>query len=308
MDWYQLVDTTNAPLWLISLLTLFAVGIPFFVLFILGLKMLINNLKSIGMPAKIALFVIWIAAVVGLAIFGVRQATETAFEGEFITEYILPVSSGDTLTIQMVSNELYEYDARRRGRLDIEYNENDEKIIYSTDVRLIVRSTNDSVARIVIEKRADGSDYLSAKERAGAIDYSYTYDGSVLGLNAYFTTPLENNYRDQEVELIVYLPVGTILYASDNTFSFHRNDYHYRDILDNGDEEHYLLIQDGETRCLDCPAGEKEVWEEDWENDWNDDDEAIKDNIESDSIIVNTEETIIDSTNIEDTLKIETEN
>lgn len=308
MDWYQLVDTTNAPLWLISLLTLFAVGIPFFILFILGLKILINNLKSIGTPAKIALFVIWICSIVGLTIFGVRQATETAFKGEFISESTLPVRSGDTLTIQMVSNDLYEYDARRRGRLDIEYNEYDEKIIYSTDVRLIVRSTNDSVGRIVIEKRADGSDYLAAKDRARAIDYSYTYEGSVLGLDAYFTTPIENNYRDQEVELIVYLPVGTILYANDNTYSFHRNDYHYRDILDNGDEEHYLLIEDGETRCLDCPARENEDWEEDWETDWNDSKDVKIEINEVDSINVSIEEPIINTTNIEDTLTLETGN
>ena len=308
MDWYQLVDTTNAPLWLISLLTLFAVGIPFFILFILGLKILINNLKSIGTPAKIALFVIWICSIVGLTIFGVRQATETAFKGEFISESTLPVRSGDTLTIQMVSNDLYEYDARRRGRLDIEYNENDEKIIYSTDVRLIVRSTNDSVGRIVIEKRADGSDYLAAKDRARAIDYSYTYEGSVLGLDAYFTTPIENNYRDQEVELIVYLPVGTILYANDNTYSFHRNDYHYRDILDNGDEEHYLLIKDGETKCLDCPARENEDWEEDWETDWNDSKDVKIEINEVDSINVSIEEPIINTTNIEDTLTLETGN
>jgi len=256
MDWYQLVDTTNAPLWLISLLTLFAVGIPFFVLFILGLKMLINNLKSIGTPAKIALFVVWICAIVGLTIFGIRQATETAFEGEFQTEKVIDVRSGDTLTIQMVSNEHYEYNSRRRGRLDIEYNENDEKIIYSSDIRLIVRSTNDSLGRVLVEKRAEGSGYDSAKSRAQAIDYEYTFDGSTLGLNAYLTTAIENKYRDQEVEVIVYLPIGTVLYADDNTYSFHRNDSYYRDILDNGDEEHYLLIEDGQTRCLDCPGRE----------------------------------------------------
>lgn len=252
MDWYQLVDTTNAPLWLISLLALFAVGIPFFVLFILGLKMLINNLKSIGTPAKIALFVVWICSIVGLSIFGIRQATETAFEGEFQTEKVLDVRSGDTLTIKMVSNEHYEYESRRRGRLDIEYNENDEKIIYSTDVRLIVRSTNDSLGRVVVEKRAEGGGYDSAKNRARAIDYNYTFDGSTLGLNAYLTTAIENKYRDQEVQVIVYLPIGTVLYADENTYSFHRNDSRYRDILDNGDEEQYLLIEDGHTRCLDC--------------------------------------------------------
>lgn len=256
MDWYQLVDTTNAPLWLISLLTLFAVGIPFFVLFILGLKMLINNLKSIGTPAKIALFVVWICSIVGLTIFGIRQATETAFEGEFQTEKVIDVRSGDTLTIKMVSNELYEYDSRRRGRLNIEYTENDEKIIYSTDVRLIVRSTNDSLGRVVVEKRAEGRGYDSAKARAQAIDYNYTFDGSTLGLNAYLTTAVENKYRDQEIEVVVYLPIGTVLYADDNTYSFHRNDSRYRDILDNGDEEHYLLIEDGQTRCLDCVGSE----------------------------------------------------
>ena len=252
LDWYQLVDTTNAPLWLISLLALFAVGIPFFVLFILGLKMLINNLKSIGTPAKIALFVLWICSIIGLAIFGIRQATETAFAGEFRIEKTIDVRSGDTLTFQMVSNEQYEYDSRRRGRLDIEYTENNEKIIYSSDIRLIVRSTIDSLARVVVEKRADGRDYDTAKNRARAIDYEYTFDGSTLGLNAYLTTAIENKYRDQEVEVIVYLPIGTVLYADNNTYSFHRNDSHYRDILDNGDEEHYLIIEDGQTRCIDC--------------------------------------------------------
>ena len=273
MDWYQLVDTTNAPLWLISLLTLFAVGIPFFALFILGLKMLISNLKSIGTPAKITLLVLWLASIIGLTIFGIRQATETAFNGEVRTESPLAITPGDTINIEMVSNELYEYSARRRGRLDIEYNENNEKIIYSTDVRLIVRSTNDSVGRILVEKRADGSDYLAAKERAQAISYDYTFDGSTLSLNGYLTTDIENKYRDQEVEVIVYLPIGTILYADDNTYSYHRNDSYYRDILHNGDEEQYLIIEDGATRCLDCPEGSRST--ETWEDDWDSDDDGV---------------------------------
>ena len=34
--------------WLISMLVFFAIGIPFFFVFYLGLKILVNNLKSIG--------------------------------------------------------------------------------------------------------------------------------------------------------------------------------------------------------------------------------------------------------------------
>ncbi|GAB5399774.1 MAG: PspC domain-containing protein [Aureisphaera sp.] len=274
IEFYDLGSTSNAPLWLVSLLTLFAVGIPFFGLLILGLKLLIKNLKSIGTPAKVILFVLWLASLIGLGIFGIRQATERAFDGEFTSEYALPVKAGDTLNLKMVSNENYEYDARRRGRLTIEYDENDQKILYSTDVRLIVRSTSDSVGRLVIEKRAEGSDYLSAKERAQAIDYNYDFDGETLALNAYLTTDVANKLRDQEIEVIVYLPIGTILYADDNTYTFHRNDSYYRDILDNGDEEKYLIIEDGQTRCLDCPeedefdstnGKERESWENDWE-------------------------------------------
>ncbi len=281
-DWYQLVDTTQSPLWLISLLTFFAVGIPFFVLFILGLKMLINNLKSIGLPAKITLFVIWLASIVGLGVLGIRQATETAYTGEFVTEETLAVRSGDTLNIAMYSNEKYEYDARRRGGLKIEYNENDEKIIYSTDIRLIVRSTNDSVGRIVIEKKAEGPDYLIAKKKAEAINYNYQLSGNKLTLDAFLTTDFENKYRDQEVEVVVYLPVGTIIYADDNTYSFHRNDYNYRDILENGDEEQYLLIEDGKTRCLDCPKEEKESWEKDVENTHNGNRGSWEEEVEND--------------------------
>ena len=47
LDYINLVDTANSPLWLISLLAFLAVGIPFFIVFILGLKLLVNNLKSI---------------------------------------------------------------------------------------------------------------------------------------------------------------------------------------------------------------------------------------------------------------------
>lgn len=322
VDWYQLVDTTNLPIWLLSLLLLFAVGIPFFVLFILGLKMLISNLKSIGTPAKIALFVVWLASIITLGVFAIRQATEVAYTGEEITEAPLPVRAGDTLKLKMVSNEQYEYDARRRGGLDIEYDENGEKIIYSTDVRLIVRSTSDSIGRVVVERSAEGADYASAKRRAQNIDYDYAYANGSLGLNAYLTTDYENKYRDQEVKVIVYLPVGTILYADDNTYSYHRNDSYYRDILDIGDEEQYLLIEDGATRCLDCPeehpsfeqddtsTGKSGIYFKDADGDWV---KVDKDGIQAgdadgDHLIIDKDGVNLETTDKEDTLKIKIDN
>lgn len=263
---YYLVDTTNAPLWLISLMVLFAVGIPFFVLFILGLKMLVTNLKSIGLPAKITLFILWLASVIALGVIGLRQATETAYDADFNMEEVLDVRKGDTLTIKMVSNENYEYDAVKRGSMELKYDESGNRILYSTDVRLIVRSTPDSIGKLVIRKSAEGNTYLDAKDRAGEIEYSYQFDGQTLALNSYLTTGFDQKFRDQEVTIIVYLPEGSVLYADDNTYSFHRNDYQYRDILKNGDEEEYLLILEGKTACMSCPEKETSDWEQDLED------------------------------------------
>ena len=271
-DYISLVDTSNAPIWLISLMVLLAVGIPFFVLFTLGLKMLIDNLKSIGTPAKISLLVLWVASIIGLGILGLRQATETAFEGDSVSEEVLNVKAGDTLRLSMNANSTYEYSVRRSGGLEIMYDDNDEKIIYSNDIRLIVRSTNDSLGKIVVERRAEGRNFQSARDRAQAIDHDYTYSNGELRIDGYFTTAFENKYRDQEMEIVVYLPVGTILYADDNTYSFHRNDSYYRDILNNGDEQHYLLIEDGETRCLDCPEDNQWKYRDENERYYDEDD------------------------------------
>ena len=305
MDYITLVDTTNTPLWLISLLTLFAVGIPFFVLFIIGLKLLIDNLKSIGTTAKVVLFVIWIVSIIGLGILGIRQATEQAFDGDFITENSIPVIPGDTLRIAMRADTQYSYDVHRHGGLKIEYDENDQKVIYSNDIRLIVRHTNDSIGKITIEKSAEGNSFLNAKERAEAIVYNYSMDNNRLLLDGFFITDISNKYRDQEVEIVLYLPVGTILYAEKNTYSFHRNDSRYNDILDNGQEEHYLRILENATDCLDCPIEEKNEWNDRHDEEWEKQlEEEFNEDADTDRIMIDEDGIKIDLSDETDTLKV----
>jgi len=308
IDYISLVDTTNVPMWLLSLLVLFAVGIPFFVLFILGLKMLISNLKSIGTTAKITLFVLWVLAIIGITILGIKQATEQAYDGDYVTENILPVRTGDTLRIAMKADNHYSYDVNRHGGLKIEYNQNNEKVIYSNDIRLIVRHTRDSVGKIILRKKAEGSSFINAKKRAEAINYKYTLENNKLLLDGFFITDIANKYRDQEVEIMLYLPVGTIIYAEDNTYSFHRNDSHFNDILNNGDEEHYLRILENKTECLDCPTRTEKNWESnDEETDWEkelDEEFGGKETNESHHVIIDKNGIDINVTDKEDTLKI----
>ncbi len=312
MDYVSAVVTTNSPIWLISLLTLFAVGIPFFILFILGLKLLIDNLKSIGTPAKIVLLALWLLSIVGLGILGIQQATEQAFDGDSISENTLQVKTGDTLKIAMKADKQYSYDVYRQGGLKIEYDDNDEKVIYSNDIRLIVRHTRDSVGSLTIKKKAQGSSFLNAKKRAEAVNYSYSLDDDTLFLNGFFTTDVENKYRDQEVEIVLYLPVGTVLFADRNTYSFHRNSSRYDDILNNGDEEHFLRIIENGTQCLDCReesdgmmnsnTDDDADWENDVENDFNDNQD------DSHRIIIDEDGIEVKHNNDDEVLEIKTGN
>ena len=261
MDIYQLVDTTNTPIWIVTLIITLIAGIPLLILFILGLKIMFPNIRSIGTPVKITLTILWIAAISILVILGARQAIDRAFENNFSTQTPLTINMQTPLKLSMYNNEKYSFEAYRRSGLEIKPDTNGNKVLYSSDIRLIVRSTDEKVGKIVLNKIASGKDYKQAKARAQAIDFKYNFNKNTneLILDGYFLTDITNKYRDQQIEVILYLPVNTRLIAATNTRSFHRNESRYRDILDIGDEGKILLITPTGTKCLDCPSSSNDT-------------------------------------------------
>lgn len=294
-DFLHVMNESIAPIWLISVMIFLAVGIPFFFLFILGLKILVDNLKSIGKVANLTLLAVWLIAIFSLITIGVMQAMERSNEGNVINTQELNIKANDTLYLAMKSNTQFGNDVIKRGGFSLKYDENDNQVIYSSNIRLIVRSTKDSLASLLIDRKANGKEYLEAKNRAEAIQYNYVFNQNSLTLDGYFLADVEDKYRDQEIEITLYLPVGSVLNADSNTYSFHRNTSSYRDILNNGQEGYYLEIQDGKTACLDCPAKTTDSnddfeyysidWDdENWQETWKD---GNKIKIDRDGIDIN---------------------
>jgi hypothetical protein len=52
---------------------------------------------------------------------------------------------------------------------------------------------------------------LSEAKRAEKIKYAYTIIGNQLILDNYLLTDLKNKFRDQEIEITLYLPKGTLI-------------------------------------------------------------------------------------------------
>ncbi len=248
----ELYDYAPSSIWLLSILGFFAIGIPFFFLAYLGLKILVTNLKSIGNVAKFSLLGLWLFSVIFAAFFGIKTAIKTNDSAQVIIKEQLPFTATDTLNISMVANELYPTSMSRKGNEQFVYDENNVKQVFVQDVRLIIKSTKDSIATIKIKKEANGVSHKAAKTRAEDISYSYEITNNELLLNNYLLASENEKYNSQEVELTLYLPEGMVIYAGENTYSFHRNSNKYNDILDNGDEAHYLRILNNKTECLDC--------------------------------------------------------
>ncbi|WP_458627163.1 PspC domain-containing protein [Winogradskyella sp. PC D3.3] len=264
MDFIEASNAANIPIWLMSMLLFFAIGIPFFFVFYLGLKILVNNLKSIGNVAKFTLLGLWIMAIIGLIITGIRQATEHAYDATIVqVEKQIHITSSDTLNLRMLSHNTYNQNFYRNYQnYKISPSNNGEKIISSTDVRLIIKQTSDSLASIKIHSLASGSSYDLARERAQNINYNYELNKNELKMDSYFTTEGSNKFSDQQIEIYIYLPEGTVFHT-DNYVSRFSKYYNAPDnLLTREMENHFYKVNINDIECLDCV---EEIKEQDFE-------------------------------------------
>lgn len=263
IQYYQAVSVAQIPFWALLTIVFLAVGIPFIVLFIVGLKLLIPNLKSMGWTPKILIFALWIASILALIFFGAKHATFSSVTGQFQREIPLPISKNDSLTLTMNQSLLSGRSSERDDDFKIKMDADKNPIIVTNNVRLIVRSTKKEEGFIKVDSYADGATLDEAQDKAMQINYQIQYTDGVLELDPFLTTDLAHKYRDQHVEVIVYLPTGSVLWADHNTHSYHQNTKVYNDLLDSGYEGHYLKVMDRELKCLDCPSNESESGDSD---------------------------------------------
>ena len=247
----------ETPMWVQGILVLFVFGIPFFFILILGLKLLVNNLKSIGNIAKYTLLATWIIAI-GIAIsLGVNEASQLAFEGKTVQKQELLLNPTDTLLIKFKNNDFYSKNVHHVTDFRITQDENNKEVIYSNNISIEIMETDAPVAYLQVEKLAKGKSAEDARKRAEKIKYAFKIDGNVLQLDNYLVSAVENKFRGQEVRLYLYLPKGIYFKTDKNfyTYDISNNDFfnlHYS-------SSDYIYRVDAEkVKCLNCPISENE--------------------------------------------------
>jgi len=246
--------TVNAPIWLISLLSFLTIGIPLFFLFYLGLKILVNNLKSIGNFAKFALLGLWMLSIIGISILGIKTASSYAVHAAATQVDHPALYTTDTLTIKVASTDVLEnnvFDSDGFVITDVGM-DNGSKGIYSRDVEFRIKPSENEKLRIEIRKESQGSSQRDARNRAEAVLYDYSLVSGVLTLDNYLKTSLENGFRDQEVDVTIFLP-STVTFKLDHSTKHYFNTDNNMDYgFSNLSKQLWKLDSFGTMNCVDC--------------------------------------------------------
>jgi len=241
------------PPWLLIIFVFIAVGIPFVVLFMLGLRILSNNVKSFSTTTKLSLLGVWIIALLGLGFAAINLATQTASKGVFNTTEELQTTALDTLKIKMISDENLSNNREFRKRYSTELvYDNEIQKLYSSRINLDIKSTENTTGYLKIRKNSEGNNRLNANNTAEKIEYKYNLSANNLLLNGYFLSDIENQFKDQIIDITVYLPINSVVYLDKSTRTFLYDVDNIQNIYDGDMPKHYYKVEEEGLKCLDC--------------------------------------------------------
>jgi len=246
----------ETPLWAQGMLLLLGFGIPLFFLLILGLKLIVNNLRSIGNYVKYSLLAVWLIAVGIIISLGINEASQLAFDGKSVQKEVIAIAPTDTLKIKFKNNDFYSKSNYRHHDFKITQDEGDNEIIYSNNVSIEIKYTDEATPYMLIEKLANGKSTSQAKKRAEKIKYNYKIEGNTIVLDNYLLTAVENKFRGQEVEIYLYLPKGTIFQTDESYSNYDRSDYDFFDESEYDTKNPVYQVDSDKIRCLNCLESE----------------------------------------------------
>ncbi|RDI11200.1 PspC domain-containing protein [Flavobacterium sp. AG291] len=265
--WHPWVDGfnyTDAPIWLMGTAVFFMIAIPLFMIFLLGLKILVDNLKPIGNITKFTLLALWVLSFVSVLYLGISQTKEINDEGKTVFKQDINLfeneaaPENDTLLIKFRYNDYFAksfYPDHNDFRFTQDSIGND--VIYSNDVSFVLLKTDGTKPFIQIEKIANGRTSAEARKRAEKIKYNFKFEGNTLILDNYLLTDITNKYRNQKVEIYLYLPEGTIFKCDDSVKEYdNTEDWFFNLWWDDASKWVYKMKQD-KVECLTCPHDEE---------------------------------------------------
>ena len=243
------------PKWLLSISLFTLIGIPFLVLLVLGLRMLSSNIKQFSKITSITLLAIWFMALLTIIFTGVEFEASHANYGKSISNNQLDITKKDTLILKMINNDLLYYqDNLKRSSRKHEVAINGELMVYTNDIRLDVKKSNTGYAYFIVQKESYGRSRIKASKNAEKIQYEYTITDNEIVFDAFFLSDLKNIFKDEEIDITVFIPATSTIYFDSSVKNFLSNVKNKGNIYDKEMVDHHFKMTNTVLKCTDCIA------------------------------------------------------
>lgn len=243
--------------WWIYLTAFFLIGIPFLIIAILGLRLLVSSMASIGRTAKVVIGLLWVSSIIGLCVIIATIGTSQAFDGNVNSLEKFSINQEKVFQLNM-DDSTYEgfNNISINGSKFSVANYDGDKQIRLMGIKTAIAATTDSVASINLRFKAKGASIQQAKDQAALIEYTYKVTDSSLIIDDYFQLN-GGSLNNHKIEVIVNLPEGTKVRMNDE-FANHYRDYISNDAFSLGSNDSYTYqVKNGKAVCLDCPVIEE---------------------------------------------------
>ncbi|NQV76820.1 MAG: hypothetical protein HQ490_00495, partial [Lutibacter sp.] len=115
-----------------------------------------------------------------------------------------------------------------------------------------IKSTDKTTAFVKIRKESEGKNRLNANKDAEALEYQFSLNDKKLELNGYFLSDFNNKFKDQLIDVTIYLPVNSFIYLDNSTRTFLDDVDNVQSIHDRDMPKHLYKMTDNGLECLDC--------------------------------------------------------
>ena len=245
---------STLPIWLLTLAVFLIIGIPFLLLFILGLRILSSSIRKLSKATSLTLLGLWLAALLTLIFTGLEFGTSHATNGSAVKNESISLVANDTLTLKVVNDDKLVYKHNLRRSTEVEEIEIDgQNYLYSNYVKVDIKRGFESYPYILVEKESRGASINAAKKNAEQIRYNYKFsDDKTLVLDAYFITDLKNMWKEEQVKITIYLPENSLIYIDNSAKNFlyytqNKQELYYKDM-----GGHYFKMTEEMLDCTDC--------------------------------------------------------
>lgn len=203
----QMMDSMNGFLALLA--GFLGITIPFIALFFVLLRVLLKT-RPLNNFASMTMFTTWVISVLAIIYFSIstnhdfqeRSTIKVEKSVDRQAHYI--ISSRDVRIIDASTEDF------TSKKLRFKFDQARLKDMLYDDVHLSIESV-DSLQKPFVEfqYKAKGRDFKSASNRASDIKYVMEQKGEQLVFDSHFSIPENELYRDQRVDITLYMPVGT---------------------------------------------------------------------------------------------------